>query len=1125
MNEHFLPGLEFRARRDDPRAAVVRAMRMLLRFRLLEIELSMTDTELLRDCISLLPDEARSLHVIGHALSGNTPDSLGRSTRCELANKIDAVLDTPRAPETWYRTHLEPLERLAGRDPAKNPVIAEFRDVIDRLPDEVDILLAGLGAWYARCIRGLLEIGSPNDSPDGSWDSLKSEMAEAANAFDGKERAKFLLGYFELKKRLNSRFWRTAGKYQYWGVPFAAGVLPRVFGNESMANSLVSRQLMRKIDFTPDEARAFLAACCNTSYSFLIQLPVAKRLAALLSPEDREMAEFIESSVIAPKPKKALMEALEPAIETSDDPASTDRVSEDRSALFAHIAANPGLWIPIDAGEAAADPEGSGESWSSLAQQIAPCWSSSKDYLPKPEERVDFAKYIDTVTCAVLEGANAEHTVDDLRDLYAAAVRNLNRIRAGDGTPRSPQAMIEQGEVQNTMAFRALLPVEIGYQDPIPATVAREDVVKAEEETIERLKAAIDRIDGLLSDRKMLAWERANMPPESASRPSAKWLKAAQAGFDAAAVQQRLAELAPFHAAISYWERHNDLPANSWFVEQQMQRASVWAARLCPAEEIGPVLSDFALRCYVTVSGIGIKAEKLGNAALSSLEALPEGAGTPYLARVLSRVRYPKIRKRIDASLNAAAKAAGITRGELDETSVPDHGLLDGPLQVPLAEGAALIALDRGKATLSWKDAEGKVRKSPPKSLKEADPEGIKNAKALAKEVEKDFATQVHRLERLFLQNRCWDAETWDEHYASHGTVGLLARKLLWMLERPDGSKTVVLPADNGCQDMDGSRVSLKGAAVRLWHPLMSPQAEIEAWRERLFQLELVQPFRQVWRETYALTDAERETGTYSNRFAGHILRQHQMITLARLNAWNCTHRMDVDAPNNEPAHLWLPEYGLYAEFWTEGAGGNHPPTLDSGAYVYLTTDRVRFHRLAENQAFGQGELLPLTEVPSMVLSEVLRHCDLFTSVASIAMDAEWMDKGSDAEHPDQWRRDVADTYWNRTFNAELSPSSKVRRDFLGMIIPRLANFESFRLEERYLFVQGKMNAYRIHLSSAGVIKIPQNRHVCILPKFSKSSAVSLPFGGDQTLSLILSKAMLLAKDDQITDPVILAQI
>ena len=42
-----------------------------------------------------------------------------------------------------------------------------------------------------------------------------------------------------------------------------------------------------------------------------------------------------------------------------------------------------------------------------------------------------------------------------------------------------------------------------------------------------------------------------------------------------------------------------------------------------------------------------------------------------------------------------------------------------------------------------------------------------------------------------------------------------------------------------------------------------------------------------------------------------------------------------------------LPEWGLRAEFWVEGIGGNYGhDTNDSGAYLYLSTDQVRFYEV-----------------------------------------------------------------------------------------------------------------------------------------------------------------------------------
>jgi len=51
---------------------------------------------------------------------------------------------------------------------------------------------------------------------------------------------------------------------------------------------------------------------------------------------------------------------------------------------------------------------------------------------------------------------------------------------------------------------------------------------------------------------------------------------------------------------------------------------------------------------------------------------------------------------------------------------------------------------------------------------------------------------------------------------------------------------------------------------------------------------------------------------------------------------------------------------------------------------------------------------------------------------------------------------------------------------------------------------------------------------LCIVPDrktTTKGEQVMLPFEGDNGFSLLLSKAMMLANDDKITDPTILSQL
>jgi len=95
-------------------------------------------------------------------------------------------------------------------------------------------------------------------------------------------------------------------------------------------------------------------------------------------------------------------------------------------------------------------------------------------------------------------------------------------------------------------------------------------------------------------------------------------------------------------------------------------------------------------------------------------------------------------------------------------------------------------------------------------------------------------------------------------------------------------------------------------------------------------------------------------------------------------------------------------------------------------------------------------------------------------------------------------------------------------------MLPKLAIGDRCRLDDRYLLVRGDRASYRIHLGSANVLVEPGSRYVCIVEGAATASAprtLALPFEGDRILSLILSKAFLLADDRKIKDETIVRQL
>ena len=102
---------------------------------------------------------------------------------------------------------------------------------------------------------------------------------------------------------------------------------------------------------------------------------------------------------------------------------------------------------------------------------------------------------------------------------------------------------------------------------------------------------------------------------------------------------------------------------------------------------------------------------------------------------------------------------------------------------------------------------------------------------------------------------------------------------------------------------------------------------------------------RRTGKSTCSQTRSAR-TRTYSNRFAAHVIKQHQFNALCAARGWKNKLRLMVD-DEYPPATRELPAWGLRAEFWVEGLGDNYgADTTEAGTYLYLATDQVRFYNI-----------------------------------------------------------------------------------------------------------------------------------------------------------------------------------
>lgn len=647
--------------------------------------------------------------------------------------------------------------------------------------------------------------------------------------------------------------------------------------------------------------------------------------------------------------------------------------------------------------------------------------------------------------------------------------------------------------------------------------------------------------DAAMADAARLgpAWREllAHAASATAAKPSAKWQKTAREllakagaveaaerirGWLALVGKQRTRQFAP----MEFMQSLNELidPFNADAV-----RGLAWMLALAPEHADSArtlaALAEMALR---KLPGIGPRSPKVANAAVCGLSMMTGEDALGQLARLSTRITYKGTLTQVDRALEARAAALGLTREQIDELAVPAFGLTEVGRRVEtLGDTTAELVVGRRGTELIWRTGAGKTVKAPPAAARRDFAEDVKELKAAAKDVDKMLSAQSERIERMFLGQRSWEFAPWRERYLDHPLVGTLARRLIWIV---DGTPAIYL--DAAMRDSADKALEPKpDAHVELWHPVGRDTAEVLAWRDWLERHEVTQPFKQAHREVYLLTAAEENTRTYSNRFAAHILRQHQFHALAAQRGWRNKLRLMVD-DSYPPATRDLREWGLRAEFWIEGIGDD---ITDSGSYLYVATDQVRFYPVGSATSWahaggggysreghgGDGDgPIPLADVPPLVLSEIMRDVDLFVGVASLGNDPAWQDGGAGDRYSDYWR--------SYSFG-ELSVSAQSRAELLGRLLPRLAIGPKCRIEGRFLLVEGTLHTYKIHLGSGNILMSPNDAYLCIVPKQSAASAqgsgMFLPFEGDRTLAIVLSKALLLAADDKITDPSIVSQI
>jgi len=502
------------------------------------------------------------------------------------------------------------------------------------------------------------------------------------------------------------------------------------------------------------------------------------------------------------------------------------------------------------------------------------------------------------------------------------------------------------------------------------------------------------------------------------SKPSQTWLKTAAPLIEAIGKPAFTEKLSEWVSDLKPDPQHPDPGLD-------VLKGLVWAAATAPSDKMALTIGRLGETCYVKVTGIGARSKKLGNACCVALMNMTE-----------NEIKYPSVKADIQKKLDEIAEKKGVTTDELEDASLPTFEFENGAYSETLGDFTATITLSAQKAVLGWADKAGKARKTIPTDIRNNHKADLTRLRQLTKDMSALMSGQTQAIEQSYINDRSWDYAAWKTQYWEHPLRVKLTQSLIWYIT--DGMKShSVLPTDEGLSTQDGKIIKPSdAAAVRLWHPLFEEAETIVAWRAKIESLGLTQPFKQAHREVYVVTDAERNTDIYSNRFAAHILRQHQFKALCDAKQWSYSLQGMWDSWNLPQKHIRA--FGIMADFHVEII--SEDDHTDAWIPLYLTTDQVRFSSRDQEQ-------MRMEDVPPIVFSEIMRDVDLFVSVTSVANDPTWADGGPNGRFAN---------YWTYHAFGDLGQTAKMRKELIAGILPKLAIADKCEITDKFLTVRGK---------------------------------------------------------------------
>ena len=369
-----------------------------------------------------------------------------------------------------------------------------------------------------------------------------------------------------------------------------------------------------------------------------------------------------------------------------------------------------------------------------------------------------------------------------------------------------------------------------------------------------------------------------------------------------------------------------------------------------------------------------------------------------------------------------------------------------------------LVIDEQGKAELEVTKGDKTLKSIPDKYKKNKEVEALKDSKSY---LTKQYSRTRLSLEQAMLSQTLFTAAELGK-ILEHPVVKAMLSKLV--LFNPE-TQASGFWQDGKLLSAEGTLTPLKATdKLLIAHPShLFYAVQWDLYQKYLFDKEIKQPFKQVFRELYIPTKDELETSNRSERYQGHQVQPQKTVALLRGRGWTVNY-----------------EEGLQKVYHKEGFRA----TIYAAADWYTPSDveaptleYVVFYNLKD------GKEVPMKEINPVIFSEVMRDVDLVVSVAHVG--------GVDPE---------------------ASHSTMQMRGALARESARLFKLTNVEVKERYILVKNEHGDYSLHLGS-GMISRGGLQINVVAVQSQHRGRVFLPFVDDDPKTAeIISKMKLLSE-------------